>query len=260
MSIGTIVKLGMSKKLVLAFSGGMDSSVLLHLAIRNGYKEIYTLSFDYGQRHKRELECVKQQLEELRGLYSNVMTYRKVIDVSYIKDIAPVSSLTNNDIATPNIKDIAGEAQPKSYVPYRNMMFLSIACSYAEANGIDKVWYGAAQADSLAGYWDGDTNFVNSMNVVVGLNRQHKISIEAPLLDKSKADIVKIGVEMGVNFANTWTCYSQRDDGLADAETPSSALRLKGFIDAKYKDPIKYLQQKEIDKVYKKNKCKEIAP
>jgi len=123
------------KKIVVTLSGGMDSTVLLYKAAEE-YDEIYTVTFDYGQRHSREMLCAVSQIENLRGKYPNKLTkpiYNKVIDVHYIKDIAPVSSLTNNDIDTPNVKDMMGEAQPMSYVPYRNLMFLSILCSYAEA-------------------------------------------------------------------------------------------------------------------------------
>lgn len=257
MSIGTIAKLGMSKKLVLCFSGGIDSSVLLHLAAANGYKEIFTLSFDYGQRHKRELKCCQAQLTDILNKYGKSITAsKKIVDVRYIRDIAPTSSLTNDSIVTPNIKEIAGEAQPLHYVPYRNTQFLSIACAYAEANKVETIWYGAALADSLGGVWDADQYYIDALNRVIGLNRQHKISIEAPLLNKSKTEIIKIGVELGVNFANTWTCYAGKD--LADADSSSSALRLRGFIDAGYKDPLQYKQQAELNKVYKKNKCKAI--
>ena len=152
---------------------------------------------------------------------------------------------------------MAGDAQPVSYVPFRNMMFLSIACSYAESVGASVVWYGAAQADSLAGYWDGSIEFLNSINNVINLNRKSKISIEAPLIDKSKSDIIKEGVLLKVNLANTWTCYSNREDGLADANTPSSSLRLRGFIEAGYKDPIQYVQQEKLNSLYKNKDCKE---
>jgi 7-cyano-7-deazaguanine synthase len=81
------------------------------------------------------------------------------------------------------------------------------------------------------------------------------IRVRAPLLSLSKADIVRQGVELGVNFGDTWTCYSNREDGLADATTPSSSLRLAGFIEAGYKDPIKYLQQEKLDKIYQAKGC-----
>ena len=245
-------------KVVLALSGGMDSTVLLHMAARK-FNTIHTITFDYGQRHSREIGCIDTQIHDVlsKEHTNNLIVTNKIVDVKYIKDIAPTSSLTNDKIDNPNIKEMAGDAQPVSYVPFRNMMFLSIACSYAESVGASVVWYGAAQADSLAGYWDGSIEFLNSINNVINLNRKSKISIEAPLIDKSKSDIIKEGVLLKVNFANTWTCYSNREDGLADANTPSSSLRLRGFIEAGYKDPIQYVQQEKLNSLYKNKDCKE---
>ena len=249
----------MSKKIVISFSGGMDSSVLLHMAVDRGYSDIHLLSFDYGQRHKRELGCIDLQTSNIKKKYEKVKPITittKTLDVSYIKSIANKSSLTNTDIDNPKIKEMAGDAQPVSYVPFRNTMFLSIACAYAETNECDTVWYGAAQADSLAGYWDGSQEFIQSVNGLVSLNRKSKIKIEAPLITMSKKDIVLEGIRLGVPFINTWTCYSNREDGLADADTPSSSLRLRGFIEAGYMDPIQYVQQDKINKIYNDKNCK----
>jgi len=238
-----------NNSVVLAYSGGMDSTVLLYDAAKR-FDEVHTISFDYGQRHLRELECAQWNLERVPN------AYRKRIDVSYIKDIAPGSSLTNINIDNPNIREMAGDAQPISYVPFRNMMFLSIASSYAESIGANTVLYGCAQADSLAGYWDSSPEWIKSVNTLLSLNRKSKICVEAPLLEKSKKEIILDGIKLGVDFGKTWTCYSNRSDGLADADTPSSSLRLRGFIEAGYRDPIKYIQQNKLEEIYKKNKCK----
>ena len=249
----------MNKKIVISFSGGMDSSVLLAMAADRGYSDIHLLSFDYGQRHKRELGCIDLQTSNIKKKYEKVKPITittKTLDVSYIKSIANKSSLTNTNIDNPKIKEMAGDAQPVSYVPFRNTMFLSIACAYAETNECDTVWYGAAQADSLAGYWDGSQEFIQSVNGLVSLNRKSKIKIEAPLITMSKKDIVLEGIRLKVPFEHTWTCYSNREDGLADAETPSSSLRLRGFIEAGYMDPIQYVQQDKINKIYNDKNCK----
>ena len=250
------------KKLVLTLSGGMDSSVLLYMAQDRGYDEINTVTFDYGQRHKRELSCVDKQIDNFNELFSgwfNLKVTNKVLDVNYIKDIAPTSSLTNEEIDNPNISEMAGDAQPVSYVPFRNLMFLSICSAYAESVGADTVWYGAAQVDSLAGYWDGSEEFVDVVNNITDLNRDNRIVIEAPLLDMSKEEIIEEGVRLGVKFKDTWTCYSNREDKLADATTPSSSMRIKGFLDSGWVDPIKYVQQEKLDKLYEENNCKECA-
>ncbi len=252
----------MMKKLVLTLSGGMDSSVLLYMAQDRGFEEIHTITFDYGQRHKRELSCVNKQLNNFASRYGdwvNLKVTNKVLDVNYIRDISPTSSLTNKDIDNPDISNMAGDAQPVSYVPFRNLMFLSICSAYAESVGADTVWYGAAQVDSLAGYWDGSEEFVDTVNSVTDLNRENRIKVEAPLLVMSKEDIIKEGVKLGVIFNDTWTCYSDREDGLADATTPSSSMRVKGFVNAGFKDPVKYLQQDKIEELYKENKCVKCA-
>ena len=118
-------------KIVITLSGGMDSSVLLYKAAEQ-YKEVHTVTFDYGQRHDRELQAAEKQLVNAKHDFPNVSFTNKLLDVKYIKDIADTSSLTNDNIDTPDVKEVMGEAQPKSYVPFRNMMFLSILLSYAE--------------------------------------------------------------------------------------------------------------------------------
>jgi len=245
-----------NKKVIVTLSGGMDSAVLLYKAAEL-FREVHTVTFDYGQRHDKELVAAKKQLLNAKHDFPNVTFTNKLLDVKYIKDIAPTSSLTNDDIDTPNVKDIMGEAQPKSYVPFRNLMFISILASYAEAVKASEIWYGAAEADSLAGYWDGSAEFVNEMNNLTSLNREYKVTLVAPLIKMSKKDIVLDGVSLGVNFEDTYTCYS--GEYPCDAESASSSLRLKGFMDAKLRDPILYIQQDKLDAVYEKNGCKAIC-
>lgn len=248
----------MSKKLVLSISGGMDSVVLLHMAADRGFKEIHLISYNYGQRHVRELECVKHQIDAMKSKLPDIVVDHYTADVRFIQHLAPTSSLTNTDIDNPDISKMAGDAQPVSYVPFRNQLFNTIGCAYAESKGADTVWYGAAEVDSLAGYWDGSVEFVDSMNALIALNRENRIQIEAPLLTMSKESIVEEGVRLGVDFSKTWTCYSNRKDGLADATTPSSSMRVKGFIDAGYQDPIQYVQQDKLNEVYMAKGCRKI--
>ena len=242
----------MSKKIVITLSGGMDSVVLLHKAAKVA-NEVYTITFDYDQRHNRELDNITDQLFHVKHFNNKVKFYNTKLDTKFIKNIAPTSSLTNDNIDTPNVKEVMGEAQPKSYVPFRNLMFLSMICSHAEAVGADEVWYGAAQADSLAGYWDGSEEFVEQMNNVTALNRENRITVKAPLIKMSKKQIIEEGIKLNVDFSLTYTCYS--GEYPCDAESASSALRLKGFIEAGYKYPLLYKQQEKLEDLYKKNKC-----
>jgi 7-cyano-7-deazaguanine synthase len=243
------------KKIVVPLSGGMDSAVLLYKAVKEA-DEVHCITFDYGQRHNRELQCAGWLYADAK-YKSKKPVFLKNVNASFIRHLAPTSSLTNDDIETPDIRKIAGEAQPKSYVPFRNLMFLSIALSHAEAVGATEVWHGATAVDSLAGYWDASPEFLPQLNAVADLNREHKIQVVAPLIACDKADIVKMGVELQLPFEKTYTCYSGEE--LADATTPSSSLRIQGFIKAGYKDPLKYKQQEQIDKMYLQHNCKDIV-
>tara|TARA_R100000951_G_scaffold8193_1_gene7426 strand:+ start:61 stop:801 length:741 start_codon:yes stop_codon:yes gene_type:complete len=243
------------KKVAVAFSGGMDSTVMLHMAA-DQYDQVYALIFDYGQRHSIELECASKQLCDLRQKHPDKKIESKVIDVRFLREIAPTSSLTNDDIDTPSVKDMRGEAQPLSYVPNRNMMFLSILASYAEANDVDTIWYGAALVDSLAGYWDGSAEFLPAINNLLALNREKTVKVEAPLIEMSKEQIILNGICHEVDFAKTWTCYSAGP--LADADSASSSMRLQGFINCGHRDPLAYHQQDKLNAIYDHKGCTHI--
>jgi 7-cyano-7-deazaguanine synthase len=224
-------------KVVVPISGGMDSTVLLHHAAAK-FDEVYAISFNYGQRHIKELECAEKQIAIIRDNGSNKnVHFNTVIDLPFFSLIKN-SALLNKEIDVAKAKDVMGDPQTVNYVPFRNMMLLSIACSFAEGVGATTVYHGAAQADSVAGFWDGSPEFLTAINNVNALNRRNKITIEAPLINKSKEEIIKLGISLGVDFANTWTCY----EGLEEAcgECTACALRLKGFIDAGIEDPVKY--------------------
>ena len=135
------------------------------------------------------------------------------------------------------------------------MIFLSIAASYAEAVGAHIVYHGATKVDSLAGYWDASPEFLPTINDVLALNRETRIKIEAPLIEMDKAEIVKEGVRLEVKFSKTYTCYS--GENLCDANSPSSALRIKGFANAGYIDPLPYRQ--DLKSVWEKYNCRIIS-
>jgi len=220
-------------KCVIILSGGLDSSVLLHhIAKRKGYNEIYTLTYDYGQRLRRELLCAEEQAKIAH------VSVHKQVDLSFFKDIVSTSALTNLNIDVPLVKDVLGDPQSLSYVPNRNMMMLSIAVAYAESVGADVVFYGAQGADTLSGYWDATPEFLKSINDVIVLNRKNQIRIEAPFINWSKTDIVQEGISLKVDFKKTHTCYNGTE--VACGRCVSDANRIQAFLNAGFIDPVQY--------------------
>ncbi|NBP02029.1 MAG: 7-cyano-7-deazaguanine synthase QueC [Proteobacteria bacterium] len=222
-----------ASKAVVPISGGMDSSVLLHLAA-NRYDKIIAVSYDYSQKHcDKEINCASFQIESI-----DMPVDRLHIKLPFFKDICQASSLLNNNIAVAKAKDVMGDPQTVNYVPFRNLMLLSISLAIAENAGASTVFHGAAQADSVAGFWDGSQEFLDQINKVSALNRRNRITIQAPLLDKSKEEIIKLGLKLGVNFSQTWTCYEGEEQ--ACGECTACSLRIKGFINAGIIDPLTY--------------------
>jgi len=221
-------------KAIVPISGGLDSSVILSIACQQ-HDDVYAISYDYGQKHNKELLYAGCQVDE----YKNIEDH-KIIDIKFFKDIAPTSSLTNNNIKVAHTRDVLGDAQTVNYVPFRNMMMLSIACSYAEAVGAETVYHGSALVDSQAGYWDGSKEFLKEINNLTALNRKNRIEIKAPLINLSKQEIIKIGLDNSVRFDETWTCYEGNEKACGHCTACSS--RIQGFLDNKLKDPIEYVR------------------
>ncbi len=171
-------------KVVVPISGGIDSTVLLYHAVMCGdFDEVHAISFYYGQRHSRELISAEYTAEKLG-------VNHKLIRLDFFKDIN-TSSLTNPEIEVALTRDVLGDAQTVNYVPFRNQMLLSICCAIAESLEANTVFHGAAQVDTQAGYWDGSNEFLEAINSLTSLNRKHRIKIEAPLIEKSKKEIIR---------------------------------------------------------------------
>jgi 7-cyano-7-deazaguanine synthase len=220
---------GKKDKSIVLMSGGLDSTCLLYKAARE--TNPIALLFNYGQRHSRELKMALYQCMHLDIPH-------KLLDISFLKDVIHTSSLLNTDLKVPDVKEVLGDPQPITYVPNRNMMFLSIATAVAESENASTVYYGAAEVDTHSGHWDCSLDFLDYMNKIIGLNRRNKISIKAPFITYSKADIIKEGIDNKVNFIYTHTCYKGEDKACGKCASCSS--RIQGFIEAGYKDPIPY--------------------
>lgn len=218
---------------VVLLSGGLDSTTLLHQVARErGGSAVYALSFNYGQRHARELDCAARQA----GV-AGVAEHR-VIDISFMGPlVAAGTTLVAAGGAVPDLSalDASQLDQPPTYVPNRNMMLLSLAAAYAEAQGVREVFYGAQAADDY-GYWDCTAAFVERMNAVLALNRRDAVTIRAPFLDKKKEDLLRIGAALGVDYAHTWSCY--RGEAVPCGLCPTCAERAKAFAALGMGDPL----------------------
>jgi 7-cyano-7-deazaguanine synthase len=216
---------------VVIVSGGMDSVTLLHHLVKQGQKNPAVISFRYGQKHVKEIEYARKQVAAL-GLDAH-----QVVDLAPIQSVFQKSALVDDAIAIPTFDDVQGDPQPATYVPNRNMLFLAIAVAYAETLGVSDVYYGAQRHDTY-GYWDTTPDFLTRLNEVYQLNRKTPVRIRAPFVEYSKADILRIGSELKVDYADTWSCY--RGAEKACGECPTCRERLLAFSEVGDEDPIPY--------------------
>ncbi|RLF44308.1 MAG: 7-cyano-7-deazaguanine synthase QueC [Thermoplasmata archaeon] len=213
---------------VCLLSGGMDSCVSAFVAKNEGYT-IYALTFNYGQRNRREIECAKEIAKALEAKEHLIIN----------ADLRSIGgSALTGDMEIPE----KGEGIPPTYVPARNTIFLAYALAYAEARNADAIFIGANAID-YSGYPDCRAEYIQAMQKVANIGTKRgvegkSIKIIAPLINLSKAEIVKKGVELGAPFEKTWSCY--RETEKACGRCDSCRLRLKGFKEAGIKDPIEY--------------------
>ena len=220
------------KKALVLLSGGLDSSTALYVAKKEGFDELYALTFEYGQKHDREIRSA--------SAIAKAVGVREHKIVRLMLNAWKGSSLTDPDVV---IQD--GDADrtdiPDTYVPARNMVFLSVAASYADALDITDIFIGVSEMD-YSGYVDCREEFIRSMEqtinlgTVLGAEKKQKITIHAPFLRMTKADEVKLGTKLGVDFSLTWSCYrgGEKPCGTCD----SCLLRARAFAEAGIADPL----------------------
>lgn len=214
----------MNKAIVL-LSGGLDSAVALHVAKKEA-KEVYAISFDYGQRHNRELDAAKAIATKAGVAGHQVVTLKL--------DQWGGSSLTDKTIDVED-GDVNRTDIPVTYVPARNMVFLSVAASFAEAIGAQHIYIGVSQVD-YSGYVDCRQEFIDSMEktinlgTIMGAEKNQPIKIHAPFVNMTKAEEITLGTKLGVDFGLTWSCYrgGEKPCGTCD----SCLLRAKAFAEA----------------------------
>jgi 7-cyano-7-deazaguanine synthase len=222
----------MSDKAVVLVSGGLDSSTVLALALQQGYR-CYTLSFDYGQRHRSELEAAMRVSELMKVEEHKIVR----LDLGTIGG----SALTDTTIDVPE-QETAGI--PVTYVPARNTVFLSIALGWAEVLEADTIFLGVNAVD-YSGYPDCRPEYIYSLEAMANLATRagvegSKLSIQAPLIDMTKGEIISAGAALGVDYSQTVSCYQASLEGLACGKCDSCRLRIEGFNQAGIPDPTRY--------------------
>jgi len=222
----------MSKKAVILVSGGLDSTTVVAMAMSQGY-DCYTLSFDYGQRHRSELVAA-QRISELMTVHTH-----KVVKL----DLGTIggSALTDTSIDVPEHETFG---IPVTYVPARNTVFLSIALGCAEVLGANDIFLGVNAVD-YSGYPDCRPEYISAFEAVANLATKasvegNKLSIHAPLISMTKGEIVQAGMALGVDYSQTVSCYQASLEGLACGRCDSCRLRAQGFAEAGVKDPTRY--------------------
>jgi 7-cyano-7-deazaguanine synthase len=225
------------KRAVVLLSGGLDSATVLAHAIAEGY-QTYALSFDYGQRHAVELEAAARIAHRLGAREHKTAR----IDMRLFGG----SALTD-DISVPKGRSDAemGQEIPVTYVPARNTIFLSFALAWAEVLKAYDIFIGVNALD-YSGYPDCRPEFVRAYEAMAnlatayGVEARQRITIHTPLIDKSKADIIRMGQGLGVDYSLTLSCYDPTPEGLACGECDSCLLRAKGFRESGVPDPTRY--------------------
>ncbi len=219
-------------KAVVLVSGGLDSATVLALATAEGY-QCHALSFDYGQRHRAELDAARRVSGAL-----GVVSHRVVgLDLRAIGG----SALTDDSIAVP---ETASEGIPVTYVPARNTVFLAIALGWAEVLGAQDIFIGVNAVD-YSGYPDCRPRFIQAFEQLANLATRagvegRRMRIHAPLQALTKADIIRRGAALGVDFSVTMSCYQPWGAGLACGRCDSCRLRAAGFAAAGIADPTPY--------------------
>jgi len=222
-----------NKRAIVLLSGGLDSAAALYLAKVRGFK-CFCLIFDYGQRHRREIVSAKR-IAQMAGCEYKVLK----INLPW-KGSALLDKTMKVAKATTSSRHHATREIPGTYVPARNIIFLSFALSFAESIGAGAIFIGAHQQD-YSGYPDCRSEFYTAFTKVIATGtkagvEKRKIEIKTPLINKNKAQIIRLGAKLGVPFALTWSCY--QGQGQPCEECDSCYFRAKGFKEAKIPDPL----------------------
>jgi len=225
------------KKAIVLLSGGLDSTTVLAAAINKGF-DIIALSFDYGQRHKYEIQCAR----EIAFSYNVIKHQIANIDLGAIGG----SALTD-DIDVPKNRDTVkmDSEIPITYVPARNTIFLSYALALAEVENTFHIFIGVNALD-YSGYPDCRPEYIESFQKMgrlatkSGVEETEQLIIHTPLIDLKKSEIIKLGIELGVDYSKTHSCYDPLGKDKPCGKCDACILRIKGFLDVEASDPLNY--------------------
>lgn len=227
----------MSTPAVVLLSGGLDSATTAAIAKHDGF-DLYALTVDYGQRHRFELDAARCVAGELGVIRHEVLR----IDLSAFGASALTAKI---DVPKDRNDDEMEHGIPVTYVPARNTVMLSMALAFAEAVGAADIFIGVNAVD-YSGYPDCRPEFIEAFErtanlaTKAGVEGTLKFTVHAPLIRWSKAEIIRRGTELGVDYSLTHTCYDPAPNGVSCGHCDACQLRLKGFADAGLKDPIAY--------------------
>lgn len=226
-----------NKKAVVLLSGGVDSSTAAAVAKQEGF-ELYALSFRYGQRHEKEIEAAKKVATFL------AVKNHLIIDFN-LRNIGGSALTDQIEVPKGRSAQEISHGIPVTYVPARNTIFLSFALALSEKIGAEDIFFGANQLD-YSGYPDCREEYIHAFEEMAnlatkaGVEGESRFKIHTPLIQMTKAEIIKKGLELGLDYSLTWSCYDPSPKGLACGSCDSCQLRLKGFKEAGIKDLIRY--------------------
>jgi 7-cyano-7-deazaguanine synthase len=238
-----VTESGSGRPAVVLFSGGLDSTTLLTLVMHEGWRA-YALTCRYGQRHTIEVDVARRAAARLRATRPGLVEH---VVAEFDLRAFGGSALTS-EMAVPKHHDTAhiGSSVPATYVPARNTIFLAFALAWAEALGADDIFIGVNALD-YSGYPDCRLEYIRAFEAMANLATKastedgRRMRVHAPLIAMNKRDIITLGTRLGVDYAQTLSCYDPAPDGAACGACDACLLRRKGFAEAGIADPARYV-------------------
>jgi len=246
------------KRVVIPVSGGLDSVTLLHYVAKNHPDmEIWPVFIQYGQKHMIELDMSSIQVSRLQAEGKNVREL-KVVNMDFLGNlIGSATSLINKELDIPTIEATNNSsARSTAYVPYRNLVFISVLMSYAETVGAEEVYFGSISEQEYTPSWDTTQEFTDAVNAVSNLNSGTPIHLRSPFAGITKGEEIQVGKYLDVDYSKTWSsygvAYNNNREPLAHNNNVASAERIRAFARNGIEDPIQYQEPIDWVELYEK--------